>query len=144
MSATLRPRPQGEASSSDAVFLESVEEAVAAHLSDPSFNVAELAAALSMDRSHLYRRVKELTGVAPTSYLRGVHLAQAARLLAARAGTVSEIAYGVGFQSVPYFTTRFRKRYGCTPSQYKVTHKAADETHLPFSYITAQQDHNPL
>ena len=63
--------------------------------------------------------------MSPSAYIRGVRLDRAAVLLAGRAGTVGEIAYGVGFQSVPYFTTSFRRRYGCTPTVYMARQQEA-------------------
>jgi CheY-like chemotaxis protein len=110
--------PALDVKSTDDVFREGVRAAVEAHLADESFGVEALAEVVGMDRSHLYRRMKEAIGQSPSAYLLAMRLEQAAGLLLAGAGTVSEIAYGVGFRSVPYFTTAFRKRYGCTPTQY--------------------------
>lgn len=41
-----------------------------------------------------------------------------AQLLTAGAGTVSEVAYAVGFKSVSHFSKRFEKAYGHRPSQH--------------------------
>ena len=113
------PPPAVDVKSTDDVFREGVRAAVEAHLADEDFGVEALAQVVGMDRSHLYRRMKESMGQSPSAYILETRLERAAGLLMARAGTVSEIAYGVGFRSVPYFTTAFRKRYGCTPTQYR-------------------------
>lgn len=84
---------------------------------DESFKVADLAAAMNQDRSQLFRRVRELTGLAPSDLIRDLRLERAAELLHADADPISEIAYGVGFRSVAYFTKCFRERYGRTPGQ---------------------------
>jgi AraC-like DNA-binding protein len=57
-----------------------------------------------------------------------VRLAEAARLLAHRAGTVSEVAYGVGFNSIAHFSRAFRAAYGVPPSEYTAQAGAARET----------------
>ena len=71
-----------------------------------------------MSRSHLHRQLKALAGQTPTDLIRTTRLARATHLLAARAGTVSEVAYAVGFKSVAHFSNAFHARYGCRPSAY--------------------------
>jgi AraC-like DNA-binding protein len=41
-------------------------------------------------------------------------------LLEAGAGSVSEIAYGVGFKSVAHFSNRFQDHFGVRPSGYRL------------------------
>jgi signal transduction histidine kinase/DNA-binding response OmpR family regulator len=110
--------PALDVKSTDDVFREGVRAAVEANLSDEDFGVLALAEAVALDRSHLYRRMMETLGKSPSAYVKEMRLERAAGLLRAGAGTVSEIAYGVGFRSVPHFTTVFRERYGCTPTQF--------------------------
>ena len=50
-----------------------------------------------------------------------LRLEQAALWLEKTEATVAEIAYGVGFKSVPHFCKRFRSRFGVTPSEHRVT-----------------------
>jgi AraC-like DNA-binding protein len=47
-----------------------------------------------------------------------MRLERAAEMLGARAGSVSEVAYAVGFKSVAHFSNAFRDRYGCRPSTF--------------------------
>ena len=47
-----------------------------------------------------------------------MRIERGAQFLAAGAGTVSEVAYAVGFKSVAHFSNRFEKAYGCRPSAY--------------------------
>lgn len=56
---------------------------------------------------------------APNVYLINHRLSKGAELLAATDMTVAEICYEVGFSGASYFAEMFRKRYGCSPSQYR-------------------------
>lgn len=48
-----------------------------------------------------------------------VRIDTAARLLEERAGTISEIAYGVGFKGVSDLARKFRAAYGMSPAEYR-------------------------
>ena len=61
-----------------------------------------------------------------TDHARTTRLERAARLLHARAGTVSEVAYAVGFRSVSYFSTCFHERYGVPPSAFRAEEATLD------------------
>ena len=97
-------------------FLRAVEEAIRAHLSDEDFGVGELATAVGVSRSKLYRDLKAAADVPPGDLIWQTRLAEGRQLLEAAEGTVSEVAYGVGFKSVAHFSNRFREAYGVPPS----------------------------
>lgn len=107
-----------DVTSSDDLFLDQLRTTVEAHMADENFKVENLAEAIGLERSYLYRRMRALTNESPSAYLRKVRLERAAALIAGKAGTISEIAYGVGFKSVPHFSNCFRTQYGCSPSTY--------------------------
>lgn len=100
------------------VYSMSYTERKETHLANEDFNVEQLAAEIGLDRSHLYRRLRALSGQTPTEIIRSMRLERASQLLAGQAGLVSEVAYGVGFKSVSHFSKCFRERYGVTPSIY--------------------------
>lgn len=102
--------------SADAEFLRQVLEVVEEGLSDPDLTVEELATRVGCDRTVLFRRLKDQVGESPSALLRRLRLERAETLLRARAGNVSEIAYGVGFRSVSHFTKSFRAAFEMTPS----------------------------
>ncbi|MFQ5571263.1 MAG: response regulator [Rhodothermales bacterium] len=116
--AAALPKPDASVMSSDQRFLERARAVVEAHLSDASFSVEKMASELALDRSTLYRHLRSLVDQSTVDFVRSIRLERAAQLLAGRTGTVSEIAYGVGFKSVAYFSTCFSKKYGITPSAY--------------------------
>ena len=74
---------------------------------------------LGLSRVHLYRKVKELTGVTPTDFLRNYRLKQAAALLRQKDCNVNEAAYATGFSSPRYFSKCFKAVYNITPTEYQ-------------------------
>ncbi|PEN08773.1 hypothetical protein CRI93_03175 [Longimonas halophila] len=103
--------------SEESAFAADVIQVIRANLNDPDFGVAELADALSISRSHLYRRLREAADETPSALIRNERLKQARALLRAQQGNVSEVAYAVGFNSLSHFSTSFRKYYDAPPSE---------------------------
>lgn len=107
---------------SQGALLASFSAVLSAHVADENFDVESMASAMGMGRSTLYRKLEPLVGKSPMDALWQFRLAQAAQWLAETSITVSEVAYGVGFKSVPHFCGKFREQYGETPSSYRRTH----------------------
>ncbi|MDX1420890.1 MAG: ATP-binding protein, partial [Rubricoccaceae bacterium] len=103
-------------------FTAEVQAVIAARLSEDDFGIDALAADLGMGRTTLYRRIKDAFGGAPMELVWQMRLERAAALLQQQEGTVSEVAYGVGFKSVAHFSRRFRAAYGTTPVAYAAEH----------------------
>jgi signal transduction histidine kinase/ligand-binding sensor domain-containing protein/CheY-like chemotaxis protein/AraC-like DNA-binding protein len=114
----VRPAPI-EMASSDAKFLDQVRSTIESRLADEDFTIEELARLVAHSRGHLHRRLKEICDESPSDLLRRLRLERAAQLLEAGAGSVSEIAYGVGFKSVAHFSNRFQDQFGVRPSAYR-------------------------
>ena len=104
---------------SSRALLESFRAVLGAHLADEHFDIDAMASAMSMSRTTLYRKLEPLLGQSPMDALWEYRLSQAAQWLAESSITVSEVAYGVGFKSVPHFSARFRERFSETPSAYR-------------------------
>jgi signal transduction histidine kinase/ligand-binding sensor domain-containing protein/CheY-like chemotaxis protein len=115
----MHPAPV-EVASSDAKLLEQVRGVIETHLAEEDFSVEALARLVAHSRGHLHRRLKEINGESPSDLLRRMRLERAAHLLEAGAGSVSEIAYGVGFKSVAHFSNRFQDHFGVRPSAYRL------------------------
>ena len=108
----------GAAEVSESPFMAQLNGVVKEHLADPRFSIRDWADLLHMDRTTLFRRLKNETGQSPEEYLRERRLQAAARLLTERAGNVAEVAEAVGFASVSHFSRRFRERFDTTPAAY--------------------------
>ena len=104
--------------SPDEGFLRTVFENLKQNLEKPDFNVAELSDRLHMSRSLVYRKIKMLTGLSPTEYVRSLRLQEAAKLLRSHKYKVFEVVYMVGFSDIKYFRQCFAKEFGVSPSEY--------------------------
>lgn len=120
--------PGGDESLSqdDLAYRDRVLAAIRARLGDADFGVAELADAVAQDRTHLFRRVRQVTGLSPSELLRRMRVEEAARLLLASTGSVADVAFSVGFRSVSHFFRCFNERYGVTPSEYRLSGAGVD------------------
>ncbi|MEX2399951.1 MAG: two-component regulator propeller domain-containing protein [Rhodothermales bacterium] len=104
--------------SADAAFLKRVRETFEAHIDDSNFGVARLAEEVGLSPRHFHRRMKALTQLSPTGYIRMMRLERAAQLLDQRAGNVSEVAVSVGYNDASYFARLFKQSFGVTPSEF--------------------------
>ncbi len=113
-----RLKNQALSSSNESPFLKKAHSMVVEHLADPDFGPRDWANLLHMDRTTLYRKLKAETEQSPEAYLREQRLQRAAELLKTNAGNVSQVAVAVGFNSISYFSKRFKERFGVTPAAY--------------------------
>ncbi len=105
--------------SADESFLRQVMETVEKQMGEPNFNVDALAAELHMSRRQLQRKLRDVSDLSPSDFIRTMRLERAAQLLDKDAGTVSEIAYQVGFRKPSHFSELFRKKFGQSPTEYR-------------------------
>jgi AraC-like DNA-binding protein len=103
----------------DQLFLNRVQVAVMKNYSDADYNVARLVEELSISRSNLYTRLKALTGLSTSAYIRLFRLKKGAELLKKGYLNVSQVAYNVGLNDPKYFSKSFKKLYGMTPSEFQ-------------------------
>jgi len=89
------------------------------HLDDPQFGVEKMADEMNMSRTNLHRKIKSITGFPPSELIRSIRLRKAARLIASKADTISQIALRVGFDDYSHFSKSFKKHFGVTPNQYQ-------------------------
>ncbi len=109
----------------DELLILRINEFLEENISDENYGVAELLASLGISRTHLHRRLKATTGKSTSTYIREFRLKKAHEMLKNDVGTVSEIAYGVGFSSPSYFSTAFKKLYIYSPGETKLQNDLA-------------------
>jgi len=88
------------------------------HIEEPEFSIEQFARDIGMSRIHLNRKIQAITNLSTSEFIRTLRLQRAARLLSNASGTVSEIAYKVGFNNISYFSRTFRKHFGKLPSEF--------------------------
>jgi signal transduction histidine kinase/ligand-binding sensor domain-containing protein/DNA-binding response OmpR family regulator len=104
--------------SKDQEFLTEVIRIVEEKLGDQSFNIDEVASAMSMGRTTFYKKLKGLSSLSPVEFVRELRLKRSKQLLDTGEHTVSEAGYMAGFNSLAYFSTCFKEKYHTSPSAY--------------------------
>jgi signal transduction histidine kinase/DNA-binding response OmpR family regulator len=107
-----------ETHSLDEKFLIQVTNVVETHISNSNFTVEELCNDVSMSRRSLYGKLKALTDMNPSQFIRTIRLKRASQLLSQKAGSISEIAFKTGFENTSYFTKCFKETFNKLPSEY--------------------------
>ena len=107
-----------EVKGNDELLMERIMKAINKNLSDSDFNVDMLTQEVGISRAQLHRKMKEMTGISTSEFLRNIRLEQAARLLREQKINVTQVAYTVGFSNLAHFSTIFRKHFGISPSEY--------------------------
>lgn len=110
-------KPVDAVSSRDDVFLQSVIQIINENLSNTRFGVEELAEAVHISRSQLNRKLSAVIDQSPNTLIKNTRMKQAKILLEAKSGTISEIAFQVGFDNLAYFSKCFRETYDKSPSE---------------------------
>lgn len=107
-----------ENKSADERLMERVMNTMNKYMEESEFNVEMLAREVGLSRVQLHRKLKEITGVPASTFIRNQRMKKAAVLLKERKLNVSEIADAVGFDNQGNFSTVFKKFYGVAPKEY--------------------------
>ena len=102
----------------DECFLKILNEEVERNMSDPEFNLDDLAASMHMSRSSLNRKIKGILDLTPNDYIRLERLKKAASLLQEGECKINEVCYRVGFNTPSYFAKCFQKQFGVLPKDF--------------------------
>lgn len=102
----------------DETFLNKAIEIVEKHMMNSEFSVELLVKEMSLSRSNLYLKIKELTGLSSSEFIRNIRLKRAVQLLEKSDLSVKEIMYMTGFNTASYFSKCFKKQFGVIPSKY--------------------------
>ncbi len=98
-------------------FLSKITEIIEENISNEQFGVSELAREIGMSRSNLLRKIKKLTNLSASQFIRQVRLQNAMELLRQASSNVSEVSFKVGFNSTSYFIKCFHDYYGYPPGE---------------------------
>lgn len=109
--ATISPRDQE--------FMATTISIIEKNIDNSDFIVEDLAQELGMSRTVFFKKIKNLTGMAPIEFIKDIIIQHAAQLLATSDHSVKEITYMLGYSDPKYFSKCFKKKYGVSPSEYK-------------------------
>ncbi len=99
-------------------FLKKATAVVEQHLKDKDFNVKVLILKMGMSRSNVFRKVKSISDLSISEFIRYIRLKKAAELMIKTDIQVKEVAYEVGINDPRYFRQEFHKVFGINPSDY--------------------------
>jgi len=85
------------------------------------WTASDYANALNISTGHLSRITRGASGLGATGYIEAQVMEEACRLLAFTQFPVSEVGYRLGFADPSYFSKRFRRAKGQSPSDYRLT-----------------------
>ena len=102
----------------DEELMERIMKVVNENMSDSDFNVEKMCDEVGVSRTQLHRKLKEMTGVPTSEFLRNIRLNEAARLIREHKINITQVSYMVGFANNSHFSTAFKKYFGMSPTEY--------------------------
>jgi AraC-like DNA-binding protein len=106
----------------DEEFLQRARDCVKKHMDDSEFDRDSFASEMGASASTLYNKLRALTGMNVSIFIRDIRMKEAKRLVETQPDLrVSDLAYMVGFKDPKYFATCFKKEFGIQPSELIAT-----------------------
>jgi signal transduction histidine kinase/ligand-binding sensor domain-containing protein/DNA-binding response OmpR family regulator len=102
----------------DQAIMKKAMEVLEKNMDNENFTAEEFSQEMNMSRSNLHVKLKALTNLSATEFIRNVRLKKSVELLSQQEYTVSQVAAMVGFKSISYFNRCFKNAYGQSPSNY--------------------------
>ena len=100
-------------------FVQDTMLLIKANLDNEGFGVEDMVRSLGFSRSQLHRKLRAVLGKSANQLIVEVRLNEAYNMLKNEAGSVSEIAYSVGYTNLSYFTKSFKQKFGVLPSKVR-------------------------
>ena len=114
----LSKRTKKAQSMEDLSFLTRLQECMEENVSNQEFTIDALAKSMKISRVHLYRRVKEITGMSASAFFREYQMKQAEKMLLEGEKSIAEIGFAVGYSSPSHFSRTFKSYSGYSPRAY--------------------------
>lgn len=103
----------------DTKFIEKAIKLVNDNLVNENFGIETMVDQLFMSQSTLFRKIKSLTGLSLTGFIRSIKLKTSAQLILQTDMKLSQVAHESGFNDYKHFKKSFEAQFGCLPSEYK-------------------------
>ena len=103
----------------DKKFIVQLTRTIEENLVDENLSLNFLCDKMCVSRMGLYRKIKEITQMTPSEYIRSVKLKHATHLLRTTGMTIQEIMFCSGFNNKSYFYREFAKVYRMSPKEMR-------------------------
>jgi AraC-like DNA-binding protein len=100
-----------------------LEQFIGAHFQEPELTVEQVGRETGITPTRIPLLLQQKHGLAFKSYLNEVRITEAKRLLKETDRTITEIAFAVGYNSIPHFNRVFRQEAGASPKEYRGNRK---------------------
>lgn len=130
---SLNAPPVEREQSDEEIFILKVNDIVLSNLSDMGFSIEMLCSEIGISRSALYSRIKSLTGMSLSEYIKHVRLQKSLEFFKLGKRSVSDVAYSVGFKTLAHFSRCFSKEFGIAPSEYIAKVRLKEKTKCTIS-----------
>jgi ligand-binding sensor domain-containing protein/DNA-binding response OmpR family regulator/nitrogen-specific signal transduction histidine kinase len=104
-------------------FLSRCIKIVEDHLEDETFSIKTFTDEIGMSRSKLFRKIKSISGLSSSEFIRYIRLRKAAELMIQTDMQIKEIAFRIGFQDIKHFREQFNKLFKMNPSEFISKHR---------------------
>ena len=111
-----------EVKGNDELLMERIMKCINDNIGNSDLDVSLICSEAGISRSHLHRKMKEMTGLTVHDCIQNIRMEQAARLLTEQKLNITQVAYTVGYSSQPSFSAVFRKHFGVSPTEYISQH----------------------
>lgn len=102
----------------DHEFVERLNEIIEKNINNQNLSAQFVASELSMCRSLFFSKMKLVSCVSFTNYVRIMRLKKAVELMKTGDYSLLDISIKVGFSSLSYFSKSFKQQFNITPSEY--------------------------
>ncbi len=113
------PSADLQVENADDKFIKDFSEFIEQNLDSSDIDIVQIADQFHMSQSTLYRKLKSMTGMSITGFIRSIRLKKGAELLVSSDLKLSAVAYSVGFNDYKYFKKTFTEQFGLSPRDYR-------------------------
>ncbi len=106
----------------DEEFLSRLQEILDKYITQTDFTASKFSEVMLMNRMQLHRKLKALTGLSSSEFIKNQRLKIAAQLIKTKDLNISEVGYSIGFNDPSYFAKCFKQEYGISPKEFAKKH----------------------
>lgn len=100
-------------------FIERIRELIEEHMDFEEYSIDSLCRDAGTSRSNLHKKLKRLTGLSTSMFIRAIKLQRAKEFLKNTDMGVWQIAYATGFSDPNYFSRVFTKAFSLSPKAFR-------------------------